>query len=206
MGYSDLTTLQLAIWHKTGLITFSGPMVAVEMGKGIYPYTASQFWNLVANAEILGLINNPPGVSFEVLNNGRATGKLLGGCLSTIISLLGTEFLPNFKGSILFLEDIGEEPYRIDRYLAHLRSAKILNAVNGILLGDFIDCTASDPEKPSLSIEEVLHDYTAHLGIPVLSGLAYGHGDIKTTIPIGAEVSIDAEIGEIKIIEPVVAD
>ncbi len=206
VGYSDLTTLQLAIWHKTGLITFSGPMVAVEMGGHIEPFTAAQLWRTLCNARVIGGLAHPPEAQPRALVPGEARGRLLGGCLSTMLSLLGSPYAPDFSGSILVLEDIGEEPYRIDRYFAHLRAAGILKSVNGLILGTFLDCEPSDPSKPSLSVAEVLNDYTAHLGIPVLTGFAYGHGEIKFTLPIGAEVTLDAGPGEVTLTEPVVSE
>lgn len=200
IGYSDITTLELAIWHKTGLITFSGPMVAVEMGKGIHSYTEAQLWRALTDANPIGRIHNPPEYTFTALAPGKAHGVLIGGCLSTIVPLLGTEYLPDFEGAILFLEDIDEEPYRIDRYLAHLRNAGILHAVAGIVFGQFVNCVSSDPDKPSLSLEEVLIDYTAELGIPVLSGLAYGHVDVKTTMPVGVRAFLDADTTILEIV------
>jgi len=206
VGYSDLTTLELAIWHKTGLVTFSGPMVAVEMAKGIDTYTAEQFWQTISKPNLKGQIHNPQGKKLNTLVGGKANGRLLGGCLSTITSLLGSRYLPDFRGALLFLEDIDEEPYRLDRYLAQFRICGILNEVSGIIFGDFIDCKSSDPEKPTLTLEEVLHDYTADLGIPVVSGLAYGHSDVKTTMPVGAKAMLDADNGLFEITEAVIAE
>ncbi len=118
IGYSDITSLNLAIWQKTGLITFSGSMVAVEMGRGIDPFTEDHFWKMLITVEPIGVMGNPPENPITIFNPGKAEGRLLGGCLSLINVLLGTPYCPDFKDAILFIEDIDEEPYRIDRYIA----------------------------------------------------------------------------------------
>ncbi|MDZ7319652.1 MAG: LD-carboxypeptidase [candidate division KSB1 bacterium] len=206
VGYSDITALQLAIWARTGVVTFSGPMVAVEMGRGIAPFTEASFWTALSAAQAPRLLTNPPDNPIRVMKPGRAAGRLLGGCLSLINVLLGTPYCPDFDGAILLLEDIDEEPYRVDRYLAQLRLAGILNQVSGIVLGQFIDCVPRDPEKPSLTIEEILNDYFAGLKIPILTNFAYGHGAVKHTIPIGVYAILDTAQGGLILTESTVAE
>jgi len=195
VGYSDITSLNLAILAKTGLISFSGPMVAVEMGSGIDPFTEQSFWNSFKNSQSRYVLENPSDLPLRVVKSGRAKGKLLGGCLSLINVVLGTPFCPDFTDAILFIEDIEEEPYRVDRYLAQLRMAGILDQISGLALGQFVDCLPRDPEKPNLTIEQVFDDYFSELEIPIISNFAYGHVPVKHTMPVGVSVELDTEKG-----------
>ncbi len=202
VGYSDITALQLAIFKQTGLVTFSGPMVAVEMAKGIDPFTESNFWKMLTGPQARLQMRVPADSNF-CLKPGNAKGRLLGGCLSLICSLLGTQFLPDFHGAILFLEDVGEEPYRIDRMFNQLRLAGVLNDVNGIVFGQFPDCVPKS-DAPSMALPEVISELTAELNVPVIVDFPYGHVDAKYTLPIGVEAMLDADAGLLEICEPAV--
>jgi len=190
VGYSDITTLQLAVWQKTGMPSFSGPMVAVEMGSGILPFTADHFW---------GQINNPENeyrlsldeLKTEIWQSGSAEGILLGGCLSMVAHQLGTPFSPNYEGNILFLEDVGEEPYKIDRYLAQLRQAGVFKQIAGLILCDFLDCEDSNVLRKNIPVNAVLKEYFSETNFPVIAGFPYGHGMKKVTMPIGVHASLD---------------
>jgi muramoyltetrapeptide carboxypeptidase len=191
-GYSDLTGLQLAIFKKTGLVTFSGPMAGVEMSKGIDPFTEEHFWRMVTSTKKAGVVHNPDGLPLACVRKGKATGVLLGGNLSLVSSIVGTQYLPSFKQSILFLEEIEEECYRFDRMLCQLRLAGIFDDANGIVLGELTDVKASDTSKPFLTADDVVNDYFGGLTKPVLRNLVYGHVPRKLTIPIGITASMDA--------------
>jgi muramoyltetrapeptide carboxypeptidase len=206
IGYSDITSLNLAIWQQTGLVTFSGAMVAVEMGKGIDPFTEQHFWKMLTSVEPIGSLSNPPDLPIKIFKPGKAEGILLGGCLSLINVLLGTRYCPNFKDAILFIEDIDEEPYRVDRYLAQLKLAGILNQVAGIVVGQFIDCEPSEPEKPYLKLDEIFEDYFGSLNIPIIANFAYGHGSIKHIMPIGVPAILDTDQGGLIITESAVTE
>lgn len=204
VGYSDITALQLAIFKKTGLITFSGPMLAVDIYSNFDAYSEEFFW-MILTSKARGIeIKNPDGVDISVLNHGKAAGTLLGGNLSLLASVVGTRFQPDFNDSILVAEDIGEEPYRIDRYFAQLKNAGILNKISGCILGQFTDCVPKEPEK-SLTLEQIFRDYFGKLKIPVISNLSYGHIPKKITLPIGARVKIDTKRGAITIVEQVLS-
>lgn len=199
VGYSDLTSLQLAIYSQTGLVTYSGPMVAVEMGKGIDPFTEENFWPHLLSGRSY---SEYPAVSdspLTRLHSGKATGTLIGGCLSMINPIIGTPYQPDFRKSILILEDVGEEPYRLDRYLSQFRSARIFQQVAGIIFSQFVDCEAED--NPSLTIDEIIKDYTHDLNIPIVKNFLYGHVDRKFTIPIGASVELDADSLSIRLLQ-----
>ncbi|MFZ5516415.1 MAG: S66 peptidase family protein [Candidatus Zhuqueibacterota bacterium] len=206
VGYSDITTLSLAIWQQTGLITFSGPMVAVEMANQIHEFTAGNFWKMISSPTPAGLLANPNDVTLKVFHPGEARGRLLGGCLSLINVLLGTPYCPDFSGAIFFIEDIEEEPYRIDRYLAQLNMAGILDSLAGVVLGQFIDCEQKDRTKPTLELDEIFHDYFDRLKIPVIQNFAYGHGPVKFTLPVGAQAYLNTNEGGLFITESAVSD
>jgi muramoyltetrapeptide carboxypeptidase len=192
VGYSDITTLQLAIFKKTGIPSLSGPMVAVEMGTGILNYTEEHFFNQLYNTSArYDLDMNLTGLS--ILNEGKADGILLGGCLSLLASQLGTPYMPSFKGSILFIEDVGESSYKIDRYLAQLKQADILNSISGAILGEFIDCDPEDDDSKSFKVMDIIHEYFDSLDIPVVYEFPYGHGMKKVTMPIGVYTILDTK-------------
>lgn len=200
LGYSDITALQLALFARCGLVTFSGPMVAVEMGRGLDATTEDHLWQMLSSTSApvkLTEADDP----LAVYHPGRARGRLLGGCLSLVCALLGTPYLPDFSGAILFLEDVGEEPYQIDRKLMQLRLAGVLNQVSGIVLGAFEDCQPRS-QAPSLSLEDVFRDLLCDLDVPVVSGLPYGHVEKKVTLPLGVEAVLDAEQGYLELLEP----
>ena len=204
VGYSDITSLNLAILAKTGLISFSGPMVAVEMGAGINQFTEQNFWKTLKTSNSMGVLKNPSDLPIQVKKTGRTKGTLLGGCLSLINVVLGTPYCPDFNEAILFIEDIEEEPYRVDRYLAQLRMAGILDQISGLVLGQFVDCVPSDPETPNLKIEQVFDDYFSGLDIPIISNFAYGHVPVKNTLPVGLQVELDTEKGGLILTESAV--
>lgn len=195
-GYSDITTLQLAILKETGLPSLSGPMVAVEMGLGIPAFTEKHFFNQIFNKE--------PQYSFnlhengaDVFNSGRAEGILQGGCLSLIASQLGTPFQPGFKDAVLFIEDVGESSYKIDRFLAQLKQSGILYSVRGVILGEFLDCDPEPGDMESSKINDLIHDYFGDLPVPVIYNFPYGHSLKKISIPLGVQATIDTDTGQV---------
>jgi muramoyltetrapeptide carboxypeptidase len=184
--------LQLAIWAKTGLSSYSGPMLGVEMGKGILPFTETHFWGQIQNDRSEYRFSYTE-TDTSVLISGKTQGTILGGCLSLVSHLLGTEYSPDYEGAILFLEDVGEEPYKIDRYLAHLKQAGVFKKINGLILGDFIDCLPKNGEK-SFTVNELLDLYFSEADYPVLVNFPYGHSDHKFSMPVGVQTSLDTEI------------
>ena len=203
VGYSDVTALHLALYHKAGVTGLSGPMVGVEWG-ALDAASERSFWDLargVAPRPLLG----PSGEALQPVRPGTAEGVLLGGNLTLVTRLIGTPYLPDLTGALLFLEDVGEAPYRIDGLLAQLKLAGILGRLGGLLLGGF---TEGDPlpGRPSLSLEEVLAHYTRDLACPVAKGLVYGHFPVKSTLPIGVRARLDVDVhsASLSILEPVV--
>ena len=203
LGYSDITALQLASLAKSGLVSFSGPMVSSEFGNDIDPVTERFCWNLLENPEPTFFHPSEFGVETNILKTGVARGILIGGTLSIICSLLGTNYLPSFKNAILALEDIGEDEYKIDRYFSQLKLSGILDQINGLVLGNFTDCK-SDPGSgvPTRSLEQVFKDHIREIDIPVLGDFPFGHEKKKFTLPIGCEAELNCEQGILRLLKP----
>lgn len=193
VGYSDVTALQLALYNVAGIPSISGPMVAVEWGAedGIDPQTESLFWRLVTD-EHAGGIANPHDRSMQGISQGTAEGTLLGGNLAVLTRLVGTPYFPDCDGAILFIEDVGEPPYRVDGCLAQLRHAGVLQKLAGVVIGEFSEFEAT-PGRPSLTLDEVFAEYFGRLGCPVAANLAYGHIPCKTSVPIGVRARLAVE-------------
>jgi len=205
VGYSDITALQLAIFKKTGLITFAGPMPAVDFFTEVDPFTEENFWKILTNKKKIGKLSNPNSEKFYSIQSGHSEGRLIGGNLSMIVSLLGTKFSHDFKNSILLLEEINEKPYRIDRMFNQLRLANVFNLVKGIILGRFVDCYEKDSEKVSFTLNEVILDYFGKLKIPIIYNVKHGHLKQNLTLPIGIKTKINASRKFIEIVESAVS-
>ncbi len=201
VGYSDITALQMAFFKKAGLVTFSGPMTAVEMNDKIDPFTEENFWAMVTSSAKYGVLKNPDNEKFESINTGSATGRLIGGNLSLILSTFGTPYCPLFNDSILIFEDVDEEPYRVDRYLSQLANGKVFEQMKGMIIASMTDCGPTERTQPTLTLEQVLSDYFKEIKVPVITNLVYGHISRKNTIPFGIKARIDAKTKEIKILE-----
>jgi muramoyltetrapeptide carboxypeptidase len=201
VGYSDITALQLAIFRKTGLITFSGPMAGVEMWKGIDSYTEEHFWRMLTSNKKIGLLDNPSNEPLKILKHGKARGRLLGGNFSLLACLMGTLFLPKLRDSILFLEDVEEAPHRIDRMLAQLFNAGVLQNLGALVFGKFSDCYPADPKEPHLTLDEIMEEYSQKVPCPVISNFQYGHIPKKLTLPLGLETKVDTKRGRIAVVD-----
>jgi len=203
VGYSDITALHLALWKKVHLVTFHGPMVGVDLAGPLDAYSETMFWSVLTSRKRLGRISLPPeGPS--VLKAGRATGRMLGGNLALITALTGTPYLPDFSDALLYIEDISEEPYRVDRMLTQLHHARILSRSKAILAGGFTDCVPHDPSVPSQSVDEILREIADKSGKPFLANLPFGHQSPKMTLPVGLRARVDAGAKQIEFLEAAV--
>jgi len=208
VGYSDITSLHCALLVKAGLISFHGPMLCSDWIKPQMPQLAVRtFFAAVASQQKLRISRSAEFASITTVRKGRVTGRLIGGNLSILCGTVGTPWQPPFKNAIVLLEEVDEEPYRIDRSLTHLLNAGLLQQVAGIALGSFAGCT--DPKATSATeyrqtVEDVFRDRLGPLGIPILAGLPFGHQPLNVTIPIGAQATLDASKGEL-LISPAVA-
>jgi muramoyltetrapeptide carboxypeptidase len=197
MGFSDITALLLAITHKTGLITYHGPVG----NSGWNDFTKTAFINVTQKLAPYTFDANPVGEeAISTIFPGKATGELFGGNLTVLTSIIGSGYLPDWKGKILFLEEAKEEPYSIDRMLTQLKLSGVLNSLNGIVFGKCAKCLAEEPNK-SFTLNEVIVQHLKPLGIPVFFGAMIGHIENKLTIPLGITASIDADKGTISLLE-----
>ncbi|MCT2535101.1 LD-carboxypeptidase [Aquibacillus koreensis] len=184
-GYSDITFLHTAIRQMTGLVTFHGPMVSSDFSKDDFDYLSKQMFDqLFYPATLLYTDKISP---LKIISHGEACGEIVGGNLSVLINTLGTRFELDTSGKLLLLEDVGEEPYRIDAFLNQLKLAGKIDAAAGIILGDFNNVA---PKKSSFTLDQVLHQYFQHLHKPVISGLKIGHCFPHFSIPLGVEAKL----------------
>jgi muramoyltetrapeptide carboxypeptidase len=179
VGYSDITALLLAVYKRAHLVTIHGPVLR-DMTKN-HGLNLGSLTKLMTSRESVTM-------RFEgakVLMEGLAAGKLLGGNLSLITHLLGTSFMPSLQGALLFLEERGEAPYRVDRMLTHLRLSGLLNKCAGVMTGSFQDCG-----EPS-TVEALIRERLGDLHLPMMIGLPIGHGEVNTALPIGVKAVLD---------------
>ena len=206
LGYSDITALHCAIQARTGLVTFHG-----QIGAGSWnSFNADQFRRMFFERELLEYRNVVERGDDLVarqnrtmtLQGGRARGPLLGGNLTVLTALAGSPYLPRFDGSILFLEDVSEAPYRIDRMFSTLKLMGALERIAGFVFGECTDCKPGDGYG-SLTLEQILDDYIRPLGIPAYRGAMIGHIRRQFIVPVGGQVELDADAGSFRLLEPV---
>lgn len=208
MGFSDITALVLGIYAKTGLITFHGPTGESTWNTFSVDYVQRILFNgeavTMQNPVNIEILQNQPPTPVETITPGKARGKLIGGNLSVLVAMVGSSYLPEqWKNTILFLEEINEEVYRVDRMLTHLKLAGILPQISGFVFGNCRKCDPEEPQK-SLTLMQVLTDHLQPLGIPAWYGSMIGHIRDKFTVPIGVDVEIDAQSGAIAMLESAV--
>ena len=206
IGYSDITALLNPIHQRTGLVTFHGPV-----GESVFdPYTLDNFKRVVMTPEAPGLLQPPPKKADELVDRinriiklapGKASGRLAGGNLTMIATLMGTPYELDTAGAIVFLEDVDEELYRIDRMLTQLALGGEFTRMAGFVFGRCTKCTF---KGPTLSLEEILRDRFGSLPVPAISGLSFGHLEQKLVMPIGIQATVDADAGTVSIDEAAV--
>jgi muramoyltetrapeptide carboxypeptidase len=206
-GYSDITALHGALLKKAGLVSFHAPMLNGALADPQVPeFTKQSFFRTVMAAKPAGSLRaGYEGKAVVSLHRGVAEGRLAGGNLSMICAGLGTPFAPSYKGKILFFEDVGEKPYRLDRMLTQLWNAGVFAGVAGVAVGVNRDCDALIQAKEyQQSGAEVVKERLSGLRVPVVTGLPFGHVDLNATIPFGVRARLDADIGDLIITEPAV--
>jgi muramoyltetrapeptide carboxypeptidase len=207
MGFSDITTLLLAIYAKTGLITFHGPMMShpwpaftTQYVKAIlFEGKAVTFQNAVEKEDDLITISH----RIRTIRGGQAEGRILGGNLTVLTSMLGSQYLPNWKGKILFVEEVEEDIYRIDRMLTQLKLTGVLDKISGFIFGQCVDCSYGKVGNSygSLTLMQVLEKHIKPLHIPAFYGAMIGHEKSIFTIPEGVRIKMDADKGTIEMLE-----
>ncbi len=209
VGYSDITVLHLAIFKKTGLVTFHGPVASSTFTDYAKKYFVDMLTSTGIPPKVYPSENNDKkgeeNIFFKpkVYNKGIAKGQLIGGNLSLISALVGTEWDIDFDGKLLFIEDIGEAPYRVDRMLIQLDQSENFNKSKGILFGVFEDCKKPDDE-PSLELEEMFADNLKDVTVPVSYGFSFGHIKDQFTMPYGIKAKMNAEERSLEFLESAV--
>ena len=208
LGFSDITALHIAISQQTGLITFHGPVIN-KLIRGLTSFTKESMLKTITQSKPFGVLTNPPnGPNPFSIAPGKGSGQLVGGNLSLICATMGTPYELDTRGKILFLEEVGEEPYRIDRMLTQLELAGKFAEVKGIIFGQSVECVPR-AYQPSFyctfSLEEILMEKFKEMQVPVLYNLTCGHGKDCFTLPVGVAVTLDADEGVIKIREGAVS-
>jgi muramoyltetrapeptide carboxypeptidase len=209
VGFSDITSLLLGLNAQTNLVTFHGP-------NGLTSWRTAQteyFRRVLFNGERVTFQNEKDSddanrlmqvkYRIQTINSGKAKGRLIGGNLSVLSAIVGSPYLPDFNGAILFLEDVSENIYRIDRMMTQLKIAGVLDKLAGFVFGQCTNCLP-DADYGSLTLEEVVWDHIKPLGIPAWYGAMIGHIEPVLTFPIGLEVEIDSDTGTIQMLESAV--
>ena len=203
MGYSDVAALLVGIHSRTGLVTFHGPMGTSNW----VPFTVEQMKRILFRGEAAVLSNPPesgePRPGIRTITGGRASGKLLGGNLTVLSSMVGSPFLRGSDDLILFLEEVREPISEVDRMLTQLEMAGILGRIRGLVFGQCTRCMVPDADF-TLTLDRVLDDHVARLRVPAFRGALIGHVERQFTLPIGVQVEMDADKGSIRLLEPAV--
>lgn len=211
LGYSDITALLLSLHAKTGLVTFHGPVGASQWN----PFNVGWLKRVLMDGEAVTFENvkeidkddlTQTENRVQTITPGTARGRLLGGNLTVLTAIVGSGYLPAWDDCVLFLEDVQEAPYRIDRMLTQLTLAGILPKARAVVFGTCTKCDPGEGSYGSLTVTEVLRDHLAPLGVPVWHGAMFGHVERQFTLPVGLQVEVDATAGTIKMLEPAVTD
>jgi muramoyltetrapeptide carboxypeptidase len=196
VGYSDITILLNWLRQTCRLVTFHAPMVAMEIARGLNSRTKEHFWGILT-----GEMRSWQVHLGETVRPGKAEAEMMGGCLSLLVTTLGTPYEIDTAGKILFLEDVGEKPYRIERMLTHLKMARKLNDPAAVVLGDFTNCDGDD----SRDVREIILEVFREAPYPVATGLTAGHGQENLILPFGAKMILDGDLRTLSLIESPVA-
>lgn len=206
LGYSDITALHNAILAQTGMVTFHGPIGQDAWSR----FNVDQFRRVFFDRELLEY-RNVVEVEDELvarknrtltITGGKARGELVGGNLSVLVGLAGSPYLPDFAGKILFLEDVGEAPYRVDRMLTTLKLMGALDRIAGFVFGQCTDCRPGEGYG-SLTLDQIFDDHIKPLGIPAYRGAMIGHIREQFILPVGGNVEMDADAGTLRMLEQV---
>jgi muramoyltetrapeptide carboxypeptidase len=206
VGFSDITALSYILFVKTGLVTFHGVNSATSFNQ----YTTENFNKVLLDPSAKTVLRAADEERTEseyritIIRSGKASGQLVGGNLSIMVSMLGTQYDIDTAGKIIFIEEVREEPYRIDRMLTQMRKAGKFSRAAGIVLGIFRDCHPATDEEDGFTLFEVLYDRLYDLGIPVLYGMSFGHVVNKLTFPVGIRAELNTVYRKLTLLEPAV--
>lgn len=198
LGFSDITSMLIAVTHKTGLITFHGPNGNASWEQPSYQWIEKL---LFSENSVLFETKGMQTYTHKTIVSGIAEGELIGGNLSVLCGIIGSKYVPSWENKILFLEEVAEEPYRVDRMLTQLKLNGVFDQLSGIVIGQFKKCIAEEPNW-AFTVEEVLDQHFGNLKIPVFSNAPVGHVKDKYILPIGQKVQIDADKFTIRTLFP----
>ena len=205
IGYSDTTALHLAIAARAGFATLHAPNGASSWQKESW----DSLWQIAfaAGTPVLGGagVEDAVGRPARTLTGGTARGRLLGGNLTILSTLMGTGWLPDFDGAILFVEDINEDPYRVDRMFQQLKLGGILDRVGGVIFGQCTRCGSPAPDSDTFTLDDVVDQYLGALGKPAIAGFDTGHVGNQLSLPVGVDVEFDATARTLRMLDPAVA-
>ena len=205
IGYSDTTALHLAIAARAGFATLHAPNGASSWQKESW----DSLWQIAfaAGTPVLGGpgVEDAVGRPARTLTGGTARGRLLGGNLTILSTLMGTGWLPDFDGAILFVEDINEDPYRVDRMFQQLKLGGILDRVGGVIFGQCTRCGSPAPGSDTFTLDDVVDQYLGALGKPAIAGFDTGHVGNQLSLPVGVDVEFDATARTLRMLDPAVA-
>jgi muramoyltetrapeptide carboxypeptidase len=204
IGYSDITALHAALGQKAGLATLHGPMAQTGIAFGLDPVSRDSLLRAMTDPAPLGRIVNPEGEEIVCLVEGEACGPIVGGNLSLVAALMGTPYELDTRGKLLFLEDIGEEPYRVDRMLTQLALAGKFDDCAGVIIGTWTDCAPSERFAHGFSVLDVFCNIVVPFQKPTIWNLQSGHGHYNLALPFGVQAYLNASAGILEIEESVV--
>ena len=204
-GFSDITALHIALLNRCDLATFHAPMAVGWADGPMDDFSRESMYKALMHAEPMGELVNPPEYEKKTVNPGVAEGTLVGGNLMLITSSLGTPWEIDTKGRILFIEEVSERTYCVDRMLTQLRLAGKFDDCAGVVFGDFADCNIEYPEF-GLTLEEIIRDVVAPCGKPIFTGLRCGHCSPKLTLPLGVKCRMDADACTLTVLESAVTE
>ena len=208
IGFSDITALHLAFAARAGFVTIHGPNAASS-----WPRFSWDAFRALAFDGATPTLANPQGHEdrlvqrigrIRTFRGGKASGRLLGGNLTVLSALMGTPWVPDFGGAILFIEDVSEQPYRIDRMMTQLALAGVLGKVAGVVFGQCTDCGPGGTSYGGFTLSEVLQQHLGKLGVPAFQGALFGHVASQFSLPVGCRAEIDADAGTIRLLEAAV--
>ena len=204
IGYSDVTALLLAVHQETGLICFHGPVASSTFSDYVVKHLKGTLMKSQMSYTIGHAMDSDDSKDkayhSKVIRSGKVKGKLTGGNLTLLAASIGTDFQPKFKNKLVFIEDIGEKPYRLDRMFTQILQGSDIDKAAGIMLGVFEDCEAREGDR-SLSLMEMFEDRLGHLDMPIIYGLSFGHIKNHMTLPIGIEAEMDTDKRTIRLLE-----
>jgi muramoyltetrapeptide carboxypeptidase len=195
-GYSDITILLNWFLQRCGMVTFHAPMVGMEFAHGLTRRSRDHLWDTLSGEAWCWKI-----AVGEIIRSGRVEGEMLGGCLSVLVTTLGTPYEIDTNGKLLFLEDVGEKPYRVERMLTHLKMAGKLARLAGLVFGDFTQCDGEGPRD----LRGIICELFGKAPYPVVMGIPAGHGQENLALPFGVRMALDANMGTLSLIESPVA-